>query len=186
MIKDMILKTRSYRRFDQSVVVKEDELREMVDCARLSASGANMQSLKYKIVSGYNESVFKPLKWAGYLKDWDGPKESERPTGYIVILLDKSISKNPFCDHGIAAQSMLLRASEMGYGGCMFGSIDREALGTALDLTEQYEILLVLALGKPVEEIELEDVAADGDIKYYRDDNGVHHVPKRSLEDIIL
>ena len=186
MIEEMILKSRSYRRFDESVVVKEDELRDMVDCARISASGANFQSLKYKIVSGYSESVFKPLKWAGYLKEWDGPKAGERPTGYIVILLDKEISKNPFCDHGIAAQNILLRGTEMGYGGCIFASIDREALKSVLGLSDRYDILLAIALGKPVEEVRLVDVEADGDIKYYRDDKGVHYVPKRKLEDILL
>lgn len=186
MIKETIRKSRSYRRFDESVVVPEADLRDMVECARLSPSAANLQSLKYKIVSGFDESVFKHLKWAGYLKDWVGPEAGERPTGYIVILLDKEISKNPFFDHGIAAQSILLKATEEGYGGCIFATIDRKGLMADLGLSSQYEILLAIAIGKPVERVKLVEVGEAGDIKYYRDEAATHFVPKRALEDIIL
>ena len=117
---------------------------------------------------------------------WSGPEEGERPSAYIVILGDTELRKGFGCDHGIAAQSIMLGATERGFGGCMIGSIDRPELRQVLDIPERYEILLVLALGKPAETVVLEDVGPDGDIKYYRDDEDVHHVPKRTLDELIL
>ena len=117
---------------------------------------------------------------------WSGPAEGERPAAYIVILGDTELARGFGCDHGIAAQSIMLGATERGLGGCMIGSIDRPELRQVLDIPERYEILLVLALGKPAETVVLEDVGPDGDIKYYRDDEDVHHVPKRSLDELIL
>lgn len=188
MLKDLILKNRSYRRFYEEVPVKIETLRELVDLARLSASSANLQPLKYILSCSpqKNELVFPNLRWAGYLKDWPGPSKGERPSAYIIILGDRNISKSFACDHGIAAQSILLGAVEKGLGGCMIGSIDREGLRKALEIPDQYEILLVLALGKPREKVVIEEVGPDGDIKYWRDEKGVHHVPKRKLEEIIL
>lgn len=188
MIRDLILKNRSYRRFDESVAMDESTLRELVDLARCSASGANRQGLKFILswTPEKNASVFPCLRWAGYLKDWAGPAEGERPTGYIIVLGDTSVSKTFGVDHGIACQSMLLGAAEKGFGGCMFGSVRRDELRKRLGIPEQYEILLVLALGKPVEQVVIDEVGADGDIKYWRDEQAVHHVPKRSLDDLIL
>lgn len=188
MINDLILKTRSYRRFDESVKIDQELLYELVDLARLSASGANLQPLKY-ILSNEpekNKMIFKHLRWAGYLPEWNGPVEGEQPTGYIVMLHDKSISKSIFCDHGIACQSIRIGATEKGYGGCIIASFDKDGLTRDLDVPEHLEILLVLALGKPVEDVVLEPLGDDGNIKYYRDDNEVHHVPKRSLEGILI
>jgi len=188
MIKDLIVKNRTYRRFYEDVKIDENTLKELVDLARLSSSGANLQSLKYIVsfTEEKNNAIFPHLRWAGYLKDWNGPEEGERPTGYIVMVADKEISKNYFWDHGIACQSILLGATEKGLGGCMFGSIDREKLVEALNIPERYELLLVIALGKPKEEVVLEDLNEARDIKYYRDENKVHHVPKRKLEELIL
>ncbi|ERI91983.1 nitroreductase family protein [Clostridiales bacterium oral taxon 876 str. F0540] len=188
MIRDLVEKNRTYRRFYEDVKIEESTLKELVDLARLSSSGANLQPLKYIISSSEekNSLIFPNLRWAGYLKDWNGPSEGERPAGYIIMLLDKEISKNPMWDHGIACQSILLGATEKGLGGCMFGSVDRDALRTALNIPEKYEILLVIALGKPKEEVVLEDLNTSKDIKYWRDENQVHHVPKRRLEDMIL
>jgi len=187
-LKDLILKNRSYRRFYQDVPVDLDTLRALVDLARLSASGANLQPLKYILSCdpATNARIFPHTRWAGYLKDWGGPKEGERPTAYVVILGDTEISKSFGCDHGIAAQSIMLGATERGLGGCMIGSIDRDALRQTLDIPEQYEILLVLALGKPKETVVVEEVGPDGNTKYYRDAQDVHHVPKRSLGDLIV
>ena len=120
------------------------------------------------------------------MRSWSGPAEGERPSAYIVILGDTEISKSSGCDHGIAAQSIMLGATERGLGGCMIGSIKRDALRETLEIPERYEIQLVLALGKPAETVVLEDVGPDGDIKYYRDDEDVHHVPKRPLDELIL
>ena len=187
-MKELVLKNRSYRRFHQNEKVSIETLKELVDLARLSATGGNMQPLKF-IVSGdapRNALIFPQLGWAAYLKDWAGPGEGERPSAYIIILGDKRIKTSFGCDHGIVAQSMLLGAAEKGLGGCIIASIKKPELAQALDLSPRFEILLVLALGKPQETVVLEAVGPDGDIKYWRDSDGVHHVPKRSLDDIII
>lgn len=188
MMKDLVLKNRSYRRFYQEVSLERHVLEELVDLARLSPSGMNQQPLKYRLCWTPEEGgkVFRHLRWAGYLKDWSGPKEGERPTAYIVMVLDTEITNQCFWDHGIAAQSIMLGAAEKGYGGCMFGSFDREGLRADLSLGDQYQILMVLALGKPKEVVVLEPLGPQGDIKYYRDEDGVHHVPKRALSDILI
>ncbi|HEY71675.1 MAG: nitroreductase [Chloroflexi bacterium] len=188
MLKDLIRKNRSYRRFHQDVAVELEALRALVDMARLSASGSNLQPLKYILSCDpqTNADIFPHTRWAGYLKDWDGPEEGERPAAYVVVLGDTGIRKSFGCDHGIAAQSIILGATERRLGGCIIGSIDRPNLRQALDIPEQYEILLVLALGKPKERVVIEEVGPDGDIKYYRDDEDVHHVPKRPLDELIL
>jgi nitroreductase len=187
-LKDLIKANRSRRRFDPRIAVEAATLRELVDLARLSASGANLQPLKYYLScqSGTNSAIFSNLSWAGYLKDWEGPSEDERPTAYIVILGDGRIKKSFGADPGIAAQSILLGAAEKGLGGCIVGSIKRDALQKALCLPDHFEILLVIALGKPAETVVVEDVGPDGDIRYWRDENEVHHVPKRSLDDLIV
>ena len=188
MLEDLIRKNRSYRRFHQDFPIALETLRVLVNLARLSASGANLQPLKYVLVADpeVNARVFTHTRWAGYLKDWAGPEEGERPSAYIVILGDTEIRKSFVCDHGIAAQSIMLGATERGLGGCMLGALDRDGLRQTLEIPEAYEILLALALGRPKEAVEIEAVGADGDIKYYRDAEGVHHVPKRSLEDLVL
>jgi nitroreductase len=188
MLKELIQKNRSYRRFHQEVPVEMETLRELVDLARHSASGANRQPLKYVLCCDpeVNARVFPHLAWAGYLMDWGGPAEGERPAAYIVILHDQAIAKVPGCDHGIAAQSMMLGAAERGLGGCMIGSIQKDELRKVLDIPDQFEIVLVLALGKPAEKVVIEDVGPDGNIRYYRDDQDVHHVPKRTLEELIV
>jgi len=133
-----------------------------------------------------NAEIFPCLAWAGYLKDWPGPEEGERPSAYIIILGDTRISRDFGCDHGIASQSILLGAREKGLAGCMIGAVNREKLRDILDIPSQFEILLVLAIGKPGEKVVIETVGADRSIRYWRDDDGSHHVPKRELNDIIL
>ena len=188
MLKSLVLKNRSYRRFYQEEPISRDSLRELVDLARLSASAANRQPLKYFLSCepDRNAIIFPHLGWAGYLKDWDGPEEGERPSAYIFLLGDKTISANFGCDHGIAAQSILLGAVEKGLGGCMIGSVRKPELAHTLGIPDQYEILLVIALGKPKETVMIEPLGPDGDIKYWRDAQAVHHVPKRALDDIII
>lgn len=188
MLKDLVLKNRSYRRFYEEEAIDLDALKALIDLARLSGSGANNQPLKYILSNNpqKNNVIFPNMKWAGYLADWLGPVEGERPSAYIVILGDKDIAAQAGVDHGIAAQSILLGAAEKGLGGCMIGSINRKQLRRDLEIPDQYDILLVIALGKPKETVVLETVGADGDIKYWRDENEVHHVPKRPLDEIIL
>lgn len=188
MLKDLIKKSRSIRRFYQNEAVDKDTLHELVDLARLSPSGSNMQSLKYFLSNQpeKNAKIFANLAWAGYLRDWPGPEEGERPSAYIIIMGDSTISKTFGCDHGVAAQSIMLGAAEKGMGGCIIGSIKRSELAAALNIPPQYEILLVLALGKPKEVVEIDPLKDDGSVKYWRDEKQVHHVPKRPLNEIIL
>lgn len=188
VLKDLVAKNRSYRRFDESFPITEQTLRELVDLARLTPSGANFQPLKYLLACTpeKNAEIFPTLAWAGYLKEWPGPDAGERPSAYILILGDTEITKNFGCDHGITAQTILLGAAEKGLGGCMIGNIKRESLREALGISERFEILLVLALGKPVEEVVIEELPEDGSVKYWRDEKAVHHVPKRALKNIII
>jgi len=188
MIEDLIRRNRSFRRFHQDQAISRETLLSLVNLARLSASAANLQPLKYVLSCDpeKNARIFACLSWAGYLKDWPGPAEGERPAAYIVILGDRDITNNFGCDHGIAAQSILLGAREQGLGGCMIGSIQKDRLRRELDLPDRFDILLVIALGRPKEVVALTEVGPDGSIKYWRDEAGVHYVPKRSLEEIII
>ncbi|OGP72839.1 MAG: nitroreductase [Deltaproteobacteria bacterium RBG_13_58_19] len=188
MIEALVKKNRSVRRFHQHEAVSTETLRWLVNLARLSASAANLQPLKYLLANDApkNAAVFSCLAWAGYLTDWPGPAEGERPAAYLVILGDKEITTNFGCDHGIAAQSILLGAREKGLGGCLLGSIKRDRLRELLNIPEKYDILLVIALGRPKEAVVLEEVPPGGSIKYWRDAQGIHHVPKRRLEEILV
>ncbi len=188
MFKDIVKRSRSYRRFYGDKEITLEQLRELADLGRLSPSGANRQPLKYILINSkeMNEKVYENLGWAGYLKDWDGPEETERPAGYIIMLRDNSSNKALTMDEGIAAQSIFLGAAEMGLGGCYIGSFKREQLKTLLNISEDFEIALVIALGYPKEEVVIEDINENGDIKYWRDENQVHHVPKRTLEQVIV
>jgi nitroreductase len=188
MLKDLVYTCRSYRRFYEDHAVDEGTLRELVDLARLGASGHNLQPFKY-ILSWQPEKnalIFPHLTWAAYLKDWAGPAEGERPSAYIIVLGDKEIRKSFTFDQGIAAQNILLGAREKGLGGCIIAAVQREKLRAALKIANRYELLFVLALGKPREKVVIEILESDGDVKYWRDAEGVHHVPKRRLEDIIV
>jgi len=171
MIKDLVKKNRSYRRFYEDFAIERNTLEELVDLARLSASAANRQSLKYILSceKKKNDLIFPTLAWAGYLKDWPGPAKRERPSAYIVMLSDTEITKNYWCDPGISAQSILLGATEKGLGGCIFASVKRDELRSSLKIEGRHEILYVLAIGKPKEKVVLETVGPDGDIKYWRD-----------------
>ena len=187
-LEELLTRTRSYRRFRQEPAVDEKTLTELVSLTRLCASAGNRQPLKYVLSCDpeRNAAIFAHLRWAAALRDWPGPAEGERPTAYIVIVGDTRIAKDFFCDHGIAAQTILLGATERGFGGCIIASIDREGLARALNLPTRFEILLVLALGAPGETVVLEHDASPEASPYWRDAEGVHHVPKRSLDELIL
>jgi nitroreductase len=188
MIKDLILKNRSYRRFYQDKSIEIETLRELIDLARLSPSGANRQALRYILsnTKETNDKIFANIAWAGYLKDWNGPKEGEKPSAYIVMVKDTTVGPCMAQDEGIAGQSILLGAVEKGLGGCFIANINKKKLALELSLEDKYEILLVMALGTPKEEVVIEKMDTSGDVKYWRDDNEVHHVPKRTLDEIIL
>lgn len=186
--RDLVEKNRSYRRFDESRPVTREMLVELVELARLTPSAANRQPLRYFLSADpeTNAKIFPTLAWAAYLKDWAGPAPGERPTGYIVILVDTTTAKDWWCDDGIAAQTMLLGAVDRGFGGCMIGAILKESLRQALALPDPLHIRLVLALGAPAERVVIEPLEPGGDIRYWRGIDGIHHVPKRPLSELIL
>ena len=177
---------RSYRRFFQSESISKEELKMMVDAARLSPSSRNVQPIKFYISndSEMNSKIYPNLGWAGYLKEWDGPVEGERPSAYIILLHDTNISQGYSCDNGIFAQSILLQAVDLGFGGCMIATFKKESLSQLLKLPEHLVPILVIALGKPKEVVVVDDIK-EGDFKYWRDDQQNHHVPKRTLEELI-
>lgn len=185
---ELVKQNRSCRRFDNSHKVEKETLRQLVDLARNSASAANNQPLKYIISNDdkKNEEIFSCLGWAAYLTDWKGPEKPEQPSAYIIVLGDHSIAEKFWCDHGIASQSILLGARAAGLAGCIFGAINAKKLKSFLNIADHLEVKLVLAIGKPVEQHQIDEVGEDGDIKYFRDENQVHHVPKRKLDDIIV
>ncbi len=189
MLKELILSNRSYRRFRQEHAIGIDTLKELVDLARCSASGSNKQPLKYILSCDpeQNAKIFPLISsWKGQIPDWPGPKEGERPSAYIVILGDTEIRPSFGIDPGIAAQSILLGATEKGLGGCMFGSTKKEDARKVLNIPPQYEILLTIALGKPGEKVVMETLSPGQDTKYWLEKDDSHHVPKRRLEDIII
>lgn len=189
MLKDLVLKNRSYRRFYESEPVSGETLRSLIDLARTVPSTGNSQALKFRLIHTPEENakVFSCVGWAASLPDWDGPEEGERPSAYIVVVCDQELGQNKQTDDGIVAQTILLGAAEQGLGGCMLGNVRRTELAKALGLEEpRYKIDLVIALGKPKETVRLVDVPESGDIRYYRDENKVHYVPKRALDDLIL
>lgn len=187
MLKDLLINNRSYRRFHQEVRMGEADLKDLVEAARLSPSARNDQPLKYILVYGKEscEKLFYSCAWAGYLSDWDGPAEDERPSAYIILLHDTTINKNAATDAGIACQSILLCAVEKGFGGCILGSLQREDIRNNFNIAGKYEILYVIALGKPSETVIIEKMR-DNNTHYYRDSNDIHHVPKRALSEIII
>ncbi len=187
MFAQLVREARSTRRFDAGRRIPPETVRELVDIARLCPSGANLQPLRYRLVTDPAEcaDVFPFTAWAGALADWPGPAEKERPTAYIVVCSGAG-QPSPDVDLGIACQTLQLAASSMGYGACMLGAIRREQIHEALNLPQEMAVRLVVALGKPTETIVLETVGENGDTRYWRTPDEVHHVPKRKLEDVLL
>ncbi|MCJ7734338.1 MAG: nitroreductase family protein, partial [Anaerolineales bacterium] len=184
----LTLSNRSCRRFKQGHLITDKKLYRLINLVRQSASSANLQPLKFVLSNSEekNHLIFPSLSWAGYLKDWAGPEDGEKPAAYIILLGDTDLAKSFQYDAGIASQSITLGAAEMGLGACLISSIKRDALRNVLSIPDRYEILLVIALGKPAEEVMLEAIGEDGDVKYWRDEKDRHHVPKRGLEELIL
>lgn len=187
-LKELVQKSRSYRRFDSSVAVSGNTLRDLIELARYVPNGSNRQSLKFWLSNTpeMNEVIFPCLKWAGALKNWDGPAKGERPAACVIVLGDTTIQPEFGFDPGVAAQTIKLGATEKGLGGCIIGSFRKKTLQKGLDIPEHLKILLVLALGKPAETVVTEPLGEDGDIRYYRDAEDVHRVPKRELTDLIV
>lgn len=187
-LSQLVEKNRSYRRFDAGHRIDPRLLRDLVALARITPSAANRQPLKFILASSveWTAKINESLRWAGYLPEWGGPVPAERPTAHIVVLLDTTIATGADIDVGIVSQTMLLGAVERGLGGCMLANVNREALSRTLGLPDHLSIALVIALGKPVERVVLEDLPAGGSIKYYRDAAQGHHVPKRIASELIF
>ena len=188
MLKELVKKARSYRRYDSSYEISQEVLKDLIDTARLTPSAANRQPIKYLISNKkeYNDKIFPCLGWAGYLQDWSGPTPEERPSAYIILFTEMQFSPHLSIDPGIVAQTIMLSATEKDLGACMIASVDKNKLKKVVNLSLEYEILLVIAIGKPSETIIIDDVSDDGSIKYWRDDNSIHHVPKRKLQDVFF
>lgn len=189
-IHDLVIRTRTVRRFQEDRPVEKTTLEELVELARFGGSARNSQPLRYMLVTEKEkrERIFPHLGWAGYLSNWKGPAAGERPTAYILCLLVKDRCVGPEYeaqfDLGISTQSMLLGAAEKGISGCRIASISQK-LSDDLAIDDDHKLLLVLALGYPAEEVILEVMQDDKDVRYWRDEQNRHHVPKRSLRDII-
>ncbi|MDD4223058.1 MAG: nitroreductase family protein [Candidatus Cloacimonetes bacterium] len=188
MLHDLVKKNRSYRRFDEERRFSREELLALIDHARLAPSAMNLQPLRYRLVYSPEEcgSLFPHTRWGGYLKDWSGPQPGERPAAYLLMCLPHNAGRMQFVDTGIAGQSILLAAAEQGWGGCMLGSVDKDEVHRIFSLPEELEIVLAIALGVPAEKIVLNEIGRQGGIEYWRDEAGIHHVPKRKLDELIL
>lgn len=186
MIVELLKKNRSYRRFDVTREISRELLISFVESARYTASAANLQRLRFTVVNEKNacDDIFSSLKFAGYLKEWKGPSETERPAAYIIVSSKSDLDALLAIDLGISAEAILLTAAEVGVGGCMFRSYNAEKIKEHIPEKEQNPCL-VIALGYPVENVYITD-AKNGDIKYYRDEQDNHAVPKLSLEELIL
>jgi nitroreductase len=186
MIEQLLRASRSYRRFHENEHLPLETLHEWVALTRFCPSGRNIQPLRYRPVIDRDicDSVFATLSWAGYLEEWDGPAPGERPSAYLVQLLDTHISADCLCDDGIQLQTILLAATEQGFGGCIVKAFNRAALGAALSLPPHLRVLHVLALGRPAEKVVIEEMNGD-DYRYWRTPDGTHHVPKRPLADLL-
>ncbi len=185
-INELILKRRTIRKFQQKPLTDE-QLKGYINAARIAPSAANLQPLKYAVVTGKDmtDKVFETLKWAGYLKGEYNPKENERPTGYIVVCVDNGISKANFdMDVGAAVENIILTALADGVGSCWLGSVERPRLKRLLKLPENLEISCVVALGYPAETPTAVEMK-NGDVKYYLDGETLN-VPKRPLNEIII
>lgn len=188
MIRDLLIKERSYRSFNPSISVSKETLLSFVENVRLTPSTRNLQALKFKVCTEQAD-LDKMLVSTGWAKSLsiELPPKGHAPSAYIIICLDTTIASAGimYRDVGIAAQTIMLSAVEAGFGGCMLGSFVPEALSEYFGFPENIVPKLVIALGKPDEVAVVED-SVDGSVTYYRDLENVHHVPKRTLEEILL
>ncbi|MEI7694872.1 MAG: nitroreductase family protein [Chlorobium sp.] len=186
--RELVTKSRSYRRFDATCPVTEAVLRELVELACYVPSAKNLQPLKYLAVCEPERvaALYPCLSWAGYLADWPGPDAHERPPAFLVMLGDLGITTDFSCDSGIAAQTLLLGAAALGFGGCILGTVDRKNIRELLLIPDTFSIIMVIAIGKPAETVVIDQMGREDSVRYFRDVNGIHHVPKRVVDDLLL
>ncbi len=181
-----IQQRRTIRRFGQQPLTAE-QLRRYVDAARLAPSGANLQPLKYVIIQTKEivDQLFGLVHWAAYLAPEGTPGLGERPTAYIAQIVDLKIKQAGYeLDAGAAMENLLLAAEDDGVGCCWMGSVDYVRVSELLGLKETEKLIGIVSMGRKAER-PVEDLW-QGSVKYYKDENGVLHVPKRPLEEIIL
>ena len=188
MLKDLVLRNRSYRKFYNDKKVSLDQLKHLINLARITPSSKNRQPLKYILVTKEEDvnMVADQLKWARFLKDWNGPNNFEKPPAYIIMLLDNKINTQADIDAGIAAQTILLGAVEKQLGGCIIRSVNRDVISHYFSLPKHLEIIQVIAIGYPNQTVELTIPKEASSVNYYEDSNAIHYVPKRKLDDIII
>ena len=181
----LLLKNRSYRGYDESYVVTEDELREMVKVVTNVPSAKNQQVLRFKLVTRDTggDIVLKNTKYGGALPELHLPFEGTAPYAFIIICSTVPEGKWVDIDLGIAAQSILLKCVEMGLNGICIGAFNKQELISAFGL--KYEPLMVLAIGKGAEKIQLLSIREEEGHSYFRD-KGIHYVPKVQLDDLIM
>lgn len=187
-LRDLLVKARSYRRFEEARDVDVDTLVAAVEAARLAPSSINFQPMRYAVSVNrdVNARIFEHLIWARALKEWGGSKEGERPAGYIVIGGDLAFPQHHIVDLGIACMSVFLGLAEAGLGACMIGSINAKRVHEIVGFPENVKVLQVMAVGYPGETVVLEDLPEGSETTYYRDAQDHHHVPKRTLDEILL
>ncbi len=190
MFKELVRVSRSCRTFDKNRAVTPGELTELIEIVAMTPSGVNAQSLKYKLV--WEQSICDELTqaaaWAAALRELKLPPTGSEPTAYVVGCLDESLNHIPahIIDLGISAQTIMLAATEKGLGGCMIRSFKADKVKNILKLPENITPLMLIALGKPAEQVQLVELPESGATTYYRDEMGVHCVPKRSAEELII
>lgn len=185
---ELVLAARTCRRFVEDEPLAMNDLDWLVDCARLTPSARNAQVLRFSLVTrgGTCDALFKLTGWAGALKGAGTPQPGERPTAFIAIAAPKEGANLAPYDAGIASETIQLAATTQGWGCCIIRSVDREGAARLLKVPDTLEILLVLGLGVAKEERAIAEMPADGSFNYWRDAAGVHHVPKRSLEELVI
>lgn len=185
--KELVKSNRTCRRYDGRPVSRQ-ELLDLVDLVRYAPCGKNKQALRFDLVADEESKakVFENIFWAGYLKDWPGPVEGERPGGYILLFEDSNYGRCMTDDVGIAAQTIALGARAEGKAVCIFGAYKEKEIKEALGLGDNLKLVLLIAVGYPLEEVVIDDVHEGDDIKYYRDQDQVHHVPKIVTEDLLV
>ena len=183
-LRRLLQHNRSYRGYDASFKVREDQLRRIIEVVTLCPSARNQQVLRFRPVMGDEAaSMLKYIRLGGALPELHLPFAGSEPNAFIVICSSVEESKYVDIDLGIVAQSMLLQAVEIGLGGICIGAFDHEPLKELLGL--KYEPLLVLAIGRPAERIELKECGEGDNLTYYRE-GGVHYVPKIRVDDLII
>ncbi|MBO5830335.1 MAG: nitroreductase family protein [Alistipes sp.] len=180
----LLRRNRSYRGYDSSFEVRADQLRRIIETATLCPSARNQQVLRFRpVLSDESDKVLKHIRLGGALPELHLPFPGTEPRAFIVICSTVEESKYVDIDLGIVAQSMLLQATELGLGGICIGAFDHNEIREALHLP--YEPVLVIAIGRPAESIELVECSEGDNLTYYRT-NGVHYVPKIMVDELII